>query len=47
MEMRVALEEWLAHIPEFRLAPDAAVTYAVGPARGPRQLPFVFNTAET
>jgi cytochrome P450 len=41
MELRVALEEWLARIPEFRLA-DAEVTWAGGQVRGPRTLPVVF-----
>lgn len=42
MELRVALEEWLARIPEFRLADPEAVTWAGGQVRGPRQLPVVF-----
>ena len=42
MELRVALEEWLARIPEFELAPGAEVTWAGGQVRGPRQLPVVF-----
>ena len=42
MELRVALEEWMAQIPEFRLADDAEVTWAGGQVRGPRQLPVVF-----
>ncbi|MGA3149233.1 MAG: cytochrome P450 [Acidimicrobiales bacterium] len=42
MELRVALEEWLGHIPEFRLADDAEVTWAGGQVRGPRRLPVVF-----
>lgn len=37
-----ALEEWMAQIPEFRLADDAEVTWAGGQVRGPRQLPVVF-----
>jgi len=41
MELRVALEEWLARIPEFRLAGDE-VTWAGGQVRGPRRLPVVF-----
>jgi len=41
MELRVALEEWLARIPEFRLA-GGEVTWAGGQVRGPRQLPVVF-----
>jgi len=42
MELRVALEEWLRRIPEFRLADPAAVTWAGGQVRGPRLLPMVF-----
>jgi cytochrome P450 len=43
MEMRVALEEWLARIPRFRLAEGAHVAWAAGAARGPRSLPFVLH----
>ena len=42
MELRVALEEWLARIPEFGLAEGAEVTWAGGQVRGPRQLPVTF-----
>jgi cytochrome P450 len=42
MELRVALEEWLARIPEFRLADAAEVLWAGGQVRGPRVLPVVF-----
>jgi cytochrome P450 len=42
MELRVALEEWLRRIPEFRLADAADVTWAGGQVRGPRLLPVVF-----
>ena len=40
MELRVALEAWLARIPEFTLADPAAVTWAAGQIRGPRRLPL-------
>lgn len=43
MELRIALEEWLARIPEFHLADPAAVTWAGGQVRGPRILPVVFG----
>jgi cytochrome P450 len=43
MELRVALEEWLARVPDFRLAEGAEVTWAGGQVRGPRQLPVVFG----
>ncbi|HXY43955.1 MAG TPA: cytochrome P450 [Acidimicrobiales bacterium] len=42
MELRVALEEWLKRIPEFRLAEGAELTWAGGQVRGPRVLPVVF-----
>lgn len=42
MELRVALEEWLRAIPEFRLADEGAVTWAGGQVRGPRQIPVLF-----
>jgi cytochrome P450 len=41
MELRVALEEWLARMPEFRLAEGEEVTWAGGQVRGPRHLPVV------
>ena len=43
MELRVALEEWLARIPEFHLDETAEVTWAGGQVRGPRSLPVVFG----
>lgn len=42
MEMRVAIEEWLAKIPEFDLDPEGEVTWAGGQVRGPRNIPVVF-----
>ncbi len=42
MELRVALEEWMRRIPEFRLADGAEVTWAGGQVRGPRRVPVVF-----
>ncbi len=41
MEIRLALAEWLARIPEFRLDPDAVVTWSKGTVRGPRELPLL------
>ncbi len=43
MELRIALEEWLARIPEFSLAEGAEVAWAGGQVRGPRILPVVFG----
>ncbi len=42
MELRVAVEEWLARIPEFHLDPAGDVTWAGGQVRGPRTVPVVF-----
>jgi cytochrome P450 len=39
LELRVALEEWLARFPDFELADAGAVTWARGQVRGPRTLP--------
>jgi cytochrome P450 len=43
MEMTVAIEEWLARFPEFRLADGAQVTWSEGTVRGPRRLPFMLK----
>jgi cytochrome P450 len=43
MELRVALEEWLARVPEFRLDETRPTRWAGGQVRGPRQLPVVFG----
>jgi cytochrome P450 len=43
MELRVALEEWLARVPVFHLADGAEVVWAGGQVRGPRQLDVVFR----
>ena len=40
MELRVALETWLARIPDFSLADPAEVTWSAGQIRGPRVLPL-------
>lgn len=42
MEMQVAIEEFLAQIPEFEVADPSAVTWAGGQVRGPRHLPMRF-----
>jgi cytochrome P450 len=41
MELKVAVEEWLRAMPEFRLADSADVTWAGGQVRGPRSIPVV------
>ncbi|HZC95114.1 MAG TPA: cytochrome P450, partial [Bradyrhizobium sp.] len=43
IEITVALQEWLAKIPDFAMAPDAKVEWSAGPVRGPRTLPLVFG----
>jgi cytochrome P450 len=40
MELRVALEVWLARIPRFSLDNPSAVTLSAGQIRGPRALPL-------
>ncbi len=42
MEMKVAIEEWLAAMPHFELDPEGEVTFAGGQVRGPRTLPLRF-----
>src|SRR5581483_8242163 len=43
LELRIALQEWLARIPEFSLEDPAAVVWSTGQVRGPRALPVVFG----
>ncbi len=40
MELRVALEEWLARIPDYELADPDGVRWSTGQVRGPRTLPI-------
>ena len=42
MEMKVAIEEWLKRIPDFRLEDPDKVTWAGGQVRGPRQMGLVW-----
>ena len=39
MELTVALEEWMARVPNFELADPEGVTWSTGQIRGPRKLP--------
>jgi cytochrome P450 len=39
MELRVALEEWMARYPNFELVDNAEVTWSAGQVRGPRTIP--------
>jgi cytochrome P450 len=45
MELRVALERWMARFPEFSLADPDAVTWSAGQVRGPRTLPVRIGPA--
>lgn len=38
LEMRVAIEEWMAAFPDFELADPDAVTWSTGQVRGPRTM---------
>lgn len=40
MELRVAIEEWLAVMPEYEITDQAKVTWAGGQVRGPRNVPI-------
>ncbi len=43
LEMRVALEEFIKRVPEFHLVEPETVRWSVGPVRGPRRVPLVFD----
>ena len=40
MELTVALEEWLAHYPDFAVSDPDAVRWSAGQVRGPRTIPI-------
>jgi cytochrome P450 len=42
MEMKVAIEEWLKRIPDFKLEDPDGVTWAGGQVRGPRKMGLVW-----
>ncbi|MEM7341530.1 MAG: cytochrome P450 [Actinomycetota bacterium] len=43
MELRVAIEEWLARFPRYELEPDAEVVWAGVQVRGPRAVPVALH----
>lgn len=43
MELRVAIETWVARIPDFSLDPDSRAQWSSGQIRGPRSLPVVIH----
>jgi cytochrome P450 len=45
LELRVALEEWVARYPTFTVADPAAVRWSAGQVRGPRALPLNVSLA--
>lgn len=45
MELRIALETWLARFPDFSLADPDAITWSPGQVRGPRHLPLAIHRA--
>jgi cytochrome P450 len=47
MEIRVALEEWLARIPEFELDPARPVRWTGGNVRGPEHLHLLLGAARS
>ena len=40
MEVKVAIEQWMARFPEFELSDPGAVTWSLGQVRGPRTIPL-------
>ncbi|MEZ5244965.1 MAG: cytochrome P450 [Acidimicrobiales bacterium] len=46
MEVRVAIQEWLARIPTFELTDPAAVTWTGGQVRGPRTIPVRWSATQ-
>ena len=47
MELRVALEEWIARYPDFELSDPVAVTWSAGQVRGPRRIPVRVGAASS
>lgn len=43
LEMRIALEEFIKRVPEFHLVEPETVRWSMGPVRGPRRVPLVFD----
>jgi len=41
--MRIALEEFLTLVPEFRIAPDAEISYFLAAIMQPIELPLVWE----
>ncbi|HJQ15893.1 MAG TPA: cytochrome P450 [Allosphingosinicella sp.] len=43
MELRIAIEEFLKRIPEFRLDPEGEILWSIGIVRGPRRVPLLLG----
>ncbi len=43
LELRIALEEWVARVPEFSLTDPETVRWSTGQVRGPREIPVTFG----
>jgi cytochrome P450 len=43
LELRIAIEEWLARVPEFEVAPGTELRHHVGGAAGLDNLPLVWR----
>jgi len=43
LELQVAIDEWLARFPDFRLTDDARVEWTGGQVRGPRSIPVTLR----
>lgn len=42
LEIKIALQEWLKRIPDFKVKPDTEIVYRPGGVVGPHQLPLVW-----
>lgn len=47
LEVQTTLREWLRHIPDFELAPDAEITYQSGIVGAMTSLPLVWSAADS
>jgi cytochrome P450 len=47
LELKVAVEEWLARIPQFKVAPEAELRFRGGIVAGIESLPLVWDVATT
>ena len=45
MELRIALEEWLARYPSFTIDPEGETEWAGSQVRGPRKVPVLLDPA--